>query len=147
MKAEKTLGRSRGFTLIELVIAMAVIALLAAVAYPSYTAYVRRGKIAVALGELGTARVKLEQYYADNRNYGSTATTCPVPMPSADGFSFSCSWGSTSNSQSFVITAGGVNSMAGYSYSVNHRDEQRTVQFDGAAVNAACWLKKQGDAC
>lgn len=147
MKAEKTLGESRGFTLIELVIAMAVIALLAAVAYPSYTAYARRGKIAVALGELSTARVKLEQYYADNRNYGSTATTCPVPMPSAEGFGFSCSWGSTSNSQSFVITAGGVNSMAGYSYTVNQRDEHRTVQFEGAAVNAPCWLKKKGDAC
>src|SRR5690242_499958 len=102
-----SLGRRRGFTLIELLIAVAAIAILAAIAFPSYTAYVRRGKIAAALGELGTVRVKLEQYYQDNRNYGSTATGCAVPMPSSTGFVFSCAWGPGATSQSFLITATG----------------------------------------
>lgn len=143
------LGRSRGFTLIELVIAMAVIALLAAVAFPSYTAHVRRGKIAVALGELSAVRVKLEQYYQDNRSYGTTASTCPVPMPTAPGFAFSCAWGGTSSAQSFLVTASGdaAQGMGGYSYTVNETDQQKTVQFDGATVNAACWMQKQGQAC
>lgn len=143
------MGRRSGFTLIELMIAVAIIGILAAVAYPAYTSYVRRGKIAAALGELSAVRVRLEQYYQDNRNYGSTASTCPVAMPSATGFAFSCSWGASSNSQSFVVIATGVDSagMGGYAYTVNETDQQRTVQFDGATVNAACWMKRQGDAC
>jgi type IV pilus assembly protein PilE len=141
--------RGRGFTLIELMIAVAIVGLLAAVAYPAYTAYVRRGKIAGALGELSTVRVRLEQYYQDNRDYGSTDSACGVAMPSATGFSFACSWGASSTSQTFVVTATGQASagMDGYVYSVNESDQQKTVQFGGATVNAACWIKKQGEAC
>jgi type IV pilus assembly protein PilE len=62
--------RSRGFTLIELMITVVVIGILAAVAYPSYTDYIRRGKISQATSELSAMRVRLEQYYQDNRNYG-----------------------------------------------------------------------------
>jgi type IV pilus assembly protein PilE len=149
MKARQALGGRRGFTLLELLIAVAVVGLLAAVAYPSYTAYVRRGKIAAALGELSAVRVRLEQYYQDNRNYGSTATACGVPMPSAPAFQFSCNWGPGGTSQSFLVTATGQASggMAGYAYTVDQADQQKTVQFDGAAVDAGCWVKKQGEAC
>ena len=139
----------RGFTLIELLVAVAVIGILSAVAYPSYTAHVRRGKIATAQSELSAVRVRLEQYYQDNRNYGSTASTCGVGMPTATGFQFSCAWGPGATSQSFVVTATGQASagMGGYAYSIDDGDHQVTVQFDGATVNAACWMSKKGDAC
>jgi type IV pilus assembly protein PilE len=140
---------SGGFTLIELMIALAVAAILAAIAYPSYTQYVRRGKIVEALGQLATVRVQLEQYYQDHRDYGSTASACGVAMPSAPSFTFSCNWGSGGTSQSFLVTATGIASagMSGYVYTVDHTNAQGTAQFDGAAVNAACWLKKQGETC
>ena len=147
MGTSKTLGPVRGFTLIELLIAIAVVGILASIAIPSYTSYARRGKIALALGELGAVRVKLEQYYQDNRNYGTTASSCPVPMPSASGFAFTCAWGASSTSQSFLLTATGTDGMAGYVYTVNETDQQKTAQFDGNAVNAPCWMKKQGDTC
>ena len=146
MKA-KTLGRQNGFTLIELMIAVAVIGILAAVVYPSYTAYAKRGKIAAALGELGAVRVRLEQYYQDNRNYGSTATGCGVGMPTASGFTFTCNWGPGASSQKFLVTATGVDTMGGYVYTVNETDQQKTVRFDGAAIDAACWIKKPGERC
>lgn len=149
MRNTGRLRAGRGFTLLELLIAVAVVGLLATIAYPAYTGYVQRGKIAGALGELSTARVRLEQFYQDNRHYGSTASTCGVAMPAADGFTFSCDWGPGGTAQSFLLTATGDASagMNGYVYTVNHTDQQVTVQFDGATVNAPCWLKKAGQSC
>jgi type IV pilus assembly protein PilE len=141
--------RARGFTLIELLVAVAVAGILAAIAYPSYAAYVRRGKIVEALAELATVRVRLEQYYQDNRNYGSTASACGVAMPTQPSFSFACSWGAGATSQSFVVTATGQAGagMNGFVYTVDDANAQRTTQFDGVAVTATCWLKKQGESC
>ena len=102
-------------------IAVAIVGLLAAIAYPSYTQYVRRGKIVEGLGELATLRVRLEQYYQDNRHYGSSASGCGVSMPSQPSFTFSCTWGSGTTSQSFIATATGLASagMAGYVFTVD----------------------------
>lgn len=139
----------RGFTLIELMIAVAVVGLLAALSYPSYTQYIRRGKIADALGELSTLRVRLEQYYQDNRNYGSTASTCGVALPARPPFTFSCAWGPGATAQSFLLMATGQASagMDGYVYTVDESNAQRTTQFDGAAVTFGCWVKKRGETC
>lgn len=140
---------ARGFTLIELLIAVAVVGVLAAIAYPSYTEYTRRGKIVEALGQMSTLRVRLEQYYQDNRHYGSTAAQCGVAMPSNPYFTFSCTWGPGGTSQSYVLTATGSGSggMEGYVYTLNEANAQATTQFAGSPVTAACWLKKQGETC
>jgi type IV pilus assembly protein PilE len=74
--------RHSGFTLIEMLITMAVIAILAAVALPSYTAYVTRSKIAEATMNLGAMRTKMEQYFQDNRTYvGACAAGTVAPLP------------------------------------------------------------------
>lgn len=140
---------ARGFTLIELLIAVAIAGVLAAIAYPAYTEYVRRGRIVDALGQLSTLRVRLEQYYQDNRHYGSTATQCAVALPSSPSFAFSCTWGPGGTSQSYLVTATGLASagMDGYVYTLNESNTQATTQFAGAPVTAPCWIKKQGETC
>ena len=141
--------KPRGFTLIELMVAVAIVGILAAIAYPAYAAYVRRGKVVEALAELATVRVRLEQYYQDNRNYGSSASACGVSMPAQPSFTFSCSWGPGATSQSFVVTATGLAAagMAGFVYTVDDTNTQRTTLFEGDAVSAACWMKKRSDSC
>jgi type IV pilus assembly protein PilE len=137
---------SRGFTLIELMIVVAVMGILAAVVYPSYTSYVRRGKIATALSEMTAVRVRLEQYYQDNRNYGPPAgTTCGIANPSADGFTFTCVTSNTA--QNFLMTATGSGGMTGHVYTMNDADLKRTVTFEGVDVDKSCWLKKSGETC
>lgn len=140
-------ARLHGFTLIELLIVVAVVGILAALVYPSYADNVRRGKIAEALAELSTLRVRLEQYYQDNRNYGSTASACGVAMPTLSTFTFSCNWGSGGTSQTFVATATGTGSMDGFVYTVSDSNAQATTQFFGVTTTATCWLRKKGDTC
>ena len=143
--------KARGFTLIELMITVAVVGVLAAIAYPSYTEYIRRGKIVEATGDLSTLRVRLEQYYQDNRDYGSTAATCgnAMAMPTTPSFMFTCAWGAGGTSQSFLATATGkaTAGMSGFVFTVNESNLQRTTQFDGSAVAANCWMKRGSDAC
>jgi type IV pilus assembly protein PilE len=141
-------GREAGFTLIELMIAVAIIAILAAVAYPQYSSYVTRSRLAEATGTLSITRVRMEQYYQDNRNYGASA--CGVAMPTGDYFTYTCGWGTTTTNQSYVLTATGKSSagMGGYTFTVNQDNLQRTTAFTGAtSVPVNCWLRRAGDTC
>ena len=73
-------GLARGFTLIEMMIAVALVAILAAIAMPNYNNYVRRGQLSEAFTALSDMRVKMEQHYQDNKFYGAAvnSTTCPT---------------------------------------------------------------------
>lgn len=144
--------RSAGFTLIELMITVAVVAILSSIAYPSYTDYVRRGRIAEATGELGTMRVRLEQFYQDSRpsNYGSTATACGVAVPTSPSFTYTCNWGTGGTSQTFLITATGnaSASMTGFTFTIDNNNAHATTAYPGASgLPAACWLKRKSDTC
>jgi len=145
-------GHEDGFTLIELMIAVAIVGIIAAVAYPQYTSYVTRSRLTEATSNLTTTRVKLEQYFQDNRSYSSTASGCPgVVMPTGAYFTYTCTWGSTSSNQTFVLTATGTSggAMDGYAFTVDNNNAQATTAFVGATVSlpASCWLRRAGDTC
>jgi type IV pilus assembly protein PilE len=140
----------RGFTLIELMIAVAIIGIIAAVAYPSYRDSILRSRVAEATGTLSTTRVRLEQYYQDNRSYDSTASSCGIAMPANTYFTFSCNWGSGGTNQTFLLTASGKADagLAGYTYTVDHANAQATTAFEGATgLPASCWLQRKGQTC
>lgn len=141
--------KTSGFTLIELMIAVAIIAILASIAVPSYTEYVRRSKITEATNELATLRVRLEQYYQDNRNYGSTAAACGVGVASTDSFDFSCNNGGGTN-QRFVATATGraAAGMSGFTFTIDQDNYRRTTAFpDATGLPLDCWIARAGEAC
>jgi type IV pilus assembly protein PilE len=74
--------RAGGFTLIELMVVVAVVAILMAIAYPSYTAYIARGHIAEAKSYLMELAQREQQYLLDNRDYADYATISgPVTQP------------------------------------------------------------------
>lgn len=71
------MGRARGFTLIELMIALVVIAILASIAYPSYQAHLRQGNRTAAQAFMADVASRQAQYLLDARTYavGANALT------------------------------------------------------------------------
>ncbi len=61
-----------GFTLIELMITVAIVGILAAIAYPSYTAFVTKSNRSEGQGELLRFANLQEQYFVDYRTYGTS---------------------------------------------------------------------------
>ncbi|WP_370599955.1 type IV pilin protein [Pseudomonas nitroreducens] len=61
--------RSRGFTLIELMVVAAIVAILAAIAYPSYQQYIVRGKRSAAQAQMMDIANREQQYLLANRAY------------------------------------------------------------------------------
>jgi type IV pilus assembly protein PilE len=67
-------GASAGFTLIELMIVVAIIGLLAAIALPSYQSYIARANRAAARTQLSQAAQYMQRFYAANDRYDADRT-------------------------------------------------------------------------
>ncbi|WP_125716488.1 type IV pilin protein [Pseudoalteromonas rubra] len=101
---KRTKHTEQGFTLVEMMITIAILGILASIAYPSYSEYVRRAARAEAAATLLDAANKQEQYFVDNRQYASTLAELGLPTTTEnDYFSLQIALGDDLNS--FVVTA------------------------------------------
>ncbi len=128
---------NQGFTLIELMIVVAIIGLLSAIALPAYSDYITRGKLAEATSTLPDGRVKMEQFFQDNRTYAGGP--CPAATTS---FTYACSGLGT---LTYTITATGTGSLAAYSYTINETNTRTSATPWGDSTS--CWVVKKGGAC
>jgi type IV pilus assembly protein PilE len=140
---------SAGFTLLELMVTMVVIAILAAIAIPSYSEHIMRGKITEATTNLSDMRVKLEQYFQDNRTYvGACAAGTLAPLPTganAVHFTYTCP---TLTATTFTVQADGAASMPGFRYTIDQNNTRATpAVHTGWTTSATCWVIKKNGSC
>jgi len=128
----------KGFTLIELMIVVAILGILASIALPNYQDYVTKTRITEATTGLAELRVDMEQFYQDNRDFSGG----PCAM-TTDSFSITCT--GTLDDTVYTLTATGSGSMAGYSYSVDQANVRRSTTPKGGTQ--ACWAMKVNGAC
>lgn len=91
-----------GFTLIEMMIVVAIIGILTAIAYPSYVDYLYKGSRAEAMASLLDIANRQEQFYADNHQYATSLSDLGVTNKSDSGL-FTLSL--TANTTTFSVTA------------------------------------------
>ena len=142
--------RLGGFTLIEVMVVVAIIGILAAVALPAYQDYVRRGQIQDGTSALASLRVKLEQFYQDNRTYtGATCGNCGINggCNATKYFTYTCA---TPAGQTATLTATGIGPVNGFVFTIDENGNRRTtgVPAGWSQPNPNdCWITKKGGQC
>jgi len=148
---------SRGFTLIEVMITVAIVAILASIALPSYRDYVLRGQLVDATNLLSAGRANMERYFQDNRTYASVTSGSTTFYPPCDtniavasrtqgSFVLTC----TSDANGYTLTATGSGATNGFTYTVNTTNTQSTTIASPAPWTAGtytCWVLKKGQSC
>ena len=135
--------RQAGFTLIELMITVAIIGILASVALPAYSEYILRGKVQEATTNLSDLRIKMEQYYQDNRTYVGSPHC--APGAGAKYFTYACSVAATATVYTIAASGVAAQGMNGYSYTIDQANA-KTSTVPGA-TGATCWLTSKGNSC
>lgn len=156
MRDISTLTRAkpeRGFTLIEIMITVAIVGILSAIAYPNYASYVLRGKLIEASTTLLALRTSMEQYYQDNRSYGNgtgaIVSPCDITkMPVMKEFTMTCPIGTPASTFKATATGKTTAATSGFSYSIdNFGAQSSTLGTVWGGGTFACWIMKKGDTC
>lgn len=139
--------RPRGFSLIELMIVVVIIAVLAAITIPAYSDYVKRGRITDAVGKLAEMNVKMEQLFQDTRSYkGGCVPNSVAPLPTATTFfAFTCP---TLSDTQYQIVATGQNTMDGFVFTLSQDNtRQSTLPANWGGGSTTCWILSKGGSC
>jgi type IV pilus assembly protein PilE len=148
-----------------MMIVVAIIGILAAIATPSYVDYLRRGAIPEGLAGLSEGKVKMEQYFMDNRGYSCApinVTADPSGLLPGQGtpagkFFVTCELVAATTTPptpaGYRLTAAGKRIVAGFMYTVNNAKIKATVSTGGWGKDKPetganpCWILKRDGSC
>lgn len=138
----------RGFSLVELLVVVAIVGILSAIAVPQYRDYVTRGKLTEATATLSEHRVRMEQFFQDNRTYlGACAANTIAPLPTGRYFTYTCP---TLSATEFTIVATGIPTQGtgDFIFTLNQANARATTGAPaGWTSNPGCWVTNKAGGC
>jgi type IV pilus assembly protein PilE len=140
--------RVAGFTLLELMIVVAIVAILASIAVPYYADYIKRAKIIEATSALSDLRTRYEQYFLDNRTYlGGCVQHKAGVQAQSKAFTIDCAAGESASTYIGTATGLAAYGMSGFTYTIDQANvKSSTITAPGWTGNASCWaVRKSGD--
>lgn len=154
-----TPARDGGFTLIEMMIVLVILAILAAIAIPSYSNFVMRGRLMDAHAKLGDLRGQMERYFLDNRTYqDTTGTLCGIDDAAinmtatynADGgrsFDIACV-AATPTTYTLTATGRAARGVGGFTFTVDQANARATTAVpSGWTTSGNCWVVRNNGDC
>jgi type IV pilus assembly protein PilE len=127
------MNRQRGFTLIELMVVVAIIGILASIAYPLYGNYLIKGNRSAAQSHMLEVAQAQAQYFADNRAYAGSIDDLSMETPAAVSLKYDVEIDTSEGPPGFTITA---TPKAGTS---QHGDSVLTINNSGTRSPADKW--------
>jgi type IV pilus assembly protein PilE len=118
MRARQRNGRVRGFTLIELMITVAIVAVLASIAYPAYTDSVLKGRRAQARTALMELMQQQERYMTQNNSYLQFSNASGITTPTTASSSFKVFAGDSATGTPYWLKADVCPNPAGGNFSI-----------------------------
>ncbi len=137
-----------GFSLIELMVTVAIVAMLVAIAYPSYRNYVIRGQLSDATSGLSSTAANMERYFQDNRTY-LPANGFNPPCATATVFGkFTVSCPTVLTGTTYQLQAVGSANTAGFTFFLDQQGNQSSTVASPAPSGwtscAIAWETKPG---
>lgn len=134
---------SRGFTLIEVMIVLAIIAIITAIALPSYESHVQTTRRGAAAGCLLEIAQQMERRYVSSLTYNATTTLPPIGCVTdqAANYTFEFTTGNpqTTTYSIEAIPAGGQASDSCGNLALNEKTVKKAAGVTDAATVKKCW--------
>jgi type IV pilus assembly protein PilE len=134
--------RTKGFTLVEILITVAIVGIVSAIAIPQYSDYVTRSRLTDVFSQLATVQPNAEQFWASNRTF---AGFTGVPA-SSTYFTYALS--ADADTTKYTVTATGRAGMLGFVYTINQAGARATTGVpSGWTASSTCWIDRKGGKC
>lgn len=149
---------SRGFTLLEVMITVAIVGILAAIALPGYSYFVTRSRIIEATSAMGDIRSQMEKYFMDFRRYDNAGVCGPETQafkPITSFNSASKNWVITCpagqlTATTYRLQADGLGAMVGFQYRIDQTGAKSTSALPAGWTTPSpntCWAIKKDGTC
>jgi type IV pilus assembly protein PilE len=136
--------RNKGFTIIELMVALAILGVLAAIAVPAYLGYTKRANRSDATRTMTVDAQALERCYSQNFTYASCTGAAPGTSASAQGYYNVTIAVATTPTASYTITAVPATSpqtsdSSCQTFTLNNQGTQYASDGSGNTTTSTCW--------